>query len=244
VSEGAALPAELARFLDAAFPGGHGTRPLAGSGGGALAGAGDLEGATVRILGTPPGREVPVAAVVALAGALLAAADAPPPAPLLLLADGRGQRLAAADEVLGAARCSAHLAACVGHARRRGHPVLAVVVREAGGGPLVALAAPAHALYALPGARLHTLPPAGIERITGLDPARLARRSRRPELYSPEAASALAAGVLAGVWEGDPRAELRRALASIRERAPGARDSALARTVAARVVAAPPEAPA
>lgn len=195
--------------LDALFPGGHSVAIRDG----VLTGTGHGTGGHVAVLGPAPDTPTGVEQVAALARAVLSTVRRHAGRPLLLLGDSPGQRMTRRDEILGAAAYSAHLAQCLALARARGHRIVALVCREGGGGIFAAFAMQADALYALPGARIHTLPPEGIARITGMSRDELDVLQAGSTLYAPDAASFEALGAVDGRWHGPLDAHLAEALA-------------------------------
>jgi malonate decarboxylase gamma subunit len=190
------------------FPGGHDVR----IDGERVVGTGQARQGPVAVVGTHGHAAIGVDLALALAADVLGVIERHPGRPILLLVDNRGQRLSRRDELLGNPGYLAHLAKVFEVARRRGHPLLALVHGEAVSGGFLALGMIADAVYALPEAQVRVMALPAMSRITLIPVERLVELCATSPIFGPGAEHYVKLGALEAVWEGDLAAALEAAL--------------------------------
>ncbi|WP_242341315.1 MULTISPECIES: biotin-independent malonate decarboxylase subunit gamma [Anaeromyxobacter] len=187
----------LGALVGALFPAGHAVREE----GGIVVGAAHTAAGEVAVLGTAGGVEVGVEAALALAGEVLRTVREHPGRPIVVLVDTRGQRMSRRDEVLGLNGYLGHLAACVELARRRGHPIVAVVSGDAVSGGVLPLGFMADAVHAVEGAHPWVMSLPAMARVTKLPLERLEELSQSSPVLAPGLDRFVRLGAIEPRWE-------------------------------------------
>jgi malonate decarboxylase gamma subunit len=206
-------PAAAAALLADLFPEGHAVLEREGL----LLGPGRTAAGEVAGVGLAGGTEVGVEAALALATEVLRVVREHPRRPLLALVDSRGQRMSRRDEVLGLAGFLGHLAASVELARRRGHPVIALLHGDAVSGGVLPLGFMADEVHAVETANPWVMSLAAMSRVTKISLERLETLSRSSPVLAPGLPGFIGLGAVESVWP--PPLSL--ALAGALARAPG-----------------------
>jgi malonate decarboxylase gamma subunit len=201
-------------------------------------------GERIAVVGTTGHAPIGVTLALAQARVVLDTLDRHPGRTILLLVDTQGQQLRRLDELLGINRAMAHLGCCIDLARRRGHRVLAVVYDQALSGGFITSGLMADACYALPEAEIRVMRIPAMARVTKLPEEMLTELSGSNPVFAPGVANYVAMGGVRALWQGDLRACLAEALATVPATDERARDGAarggrrLAQDVVAQVLAA------
>lgn len=198
----------LDRLLAALFPDGVAAERQ----GELVRGTGRLDGREMAILGTADGAMIGVDLALALARGVLDVLRDHPGRPIVMLVDNRGQKLSKRDELLCNSSYLAHLAKCIELARRRGHPVIALVYGEAVSGGFLATGMSADACYALAGAEVRVMALPAMARITQIPLERLEALCRSSPIFAPGVENFRRLGLIHDVWAGDLAEHLRQAL--------------------------------
>ena len=115
----------LDELLNALFPAGHDTRVEAE---GVLCGTATVaESKTVTVLGVVNREPLGVSGAIALASHVLETVRSSPGQPIVVLLDGKSQRMRRRDEMLGLNEYLAHLTKCFTLASRQGHRTVGVI---------------------------------------------------------------------------------------------------------------------
>jgi len=191
------------------FPGGHAVRGE----GGLLLGPARTGAGEVAVVGTHGGLEVGVEAALALAAELLRIVREHPGRPIVVLVDSRGQRMSRRDELLGLNGYLGHLAACVELARRRGHPLVAIVYGDAVSGGFLPLGFMADAIHAVEGANPWVMSPTAMSRVTKVPLERLRELADASPLLAPGLEPFVRLGAIEPAWTPPLAAALEAALA-------------------------------
>ena len=178
-----------------------------------LSGTAEFDGASIAVAGTTNHAAVGVELALQQARFVIDVMNTAPGRPLLLLVDTRGQKLRRRDELLGIHRAMAHLGCCLDLARRRGHPVIGLVVDQALSGGFITSGLMADACYALAGAEIRVMGVPAMARVTKLPEELLESLSRTNPVFAPGVENYVAMGGVRAVWHDDPGACLRAALA-------------------------------
>ncbi|NEX63105.1 biotin-independent malonate decarboxylase subunit gamma [Noviherbaspirillum galbum] len=197
---------ELASAL---FPSGHAIEESKHM----LQGTASVGGQTVCVVGTTD--HVPIGVEIALAQArvILDTVRDHPKRPIVILVDTEGQRLRHRDEMLGINGYMAHLGKCVDIARRRGHPVVALVYDQALSGGFITSGLMADACYALPESTIRVMGLPAMARITKVPEERLTELARSNPVFAPGASNYVRMGGVEAIWENDLAACLEAAIA-------------------------------
>lgn len=198
-------------LLSRLFPEGHAVR----TDGLMLAGGATVDGAEVAVLGTCDHAAIGADLALQLAAEVLAVVRDNPGRPLVLLVDTCGQKMSRRDETLGLNTFIAHLAKCLDLARRRGHPVLALVHGQAVSAGFLATGLMADACHALPDTHLGVMALPAMARITRLPLERLETLARTSPVFAPGSANYHAMGAVETILHGDLASELAQALAGL-----------------------------
>lgn len=205
-------------ILAGLFPGGHDVvvRPDR-----LILGAGKRRtGGTIEVIGIADGEPLGVAGVLPLAERVLQVIAAGGDAPLLVMVDTQGQRMARRDEMLGLNEYLAHLAKCLLLASRQGHRTVGLVYGKAVAGSFLATALATDILVALPGAEPAVMDLPSMARVTKLPQETLEALSRTTPVFAPGLAAMSKVGAIAETWDASQPldAQLEAALAKISAR--------------------------
>ncbi|QJR11928.1 hypothetical protein DSM104443_03011 [Usitatibacter rugosus] len=223
------------------FPGGHDVH-IEGE---RVVGTGLAKAGEVAVVGTHGHAAIGADLAFALATDVLEVIEKHPKRPILMLVDTQGQRLSRRDEMLGNPGYLSHLAKCFEVARRRGHPLLALVYGEAVSGGFLALGLTADKTYATPDAQVRVMALPAMSRITQIPIERLESLCRTSPIFGPGAEHYEKLGAIESLWSGDLAGHLEAALAlpagSDRRRHLGAERGGrtAAHSVVERMLAAP-----
>lgn len=177
-----------------------------------LSGAAQVDGKPVAVIGTTNHTPIGVEIALAQAQAVLQTVRAHPQRPIVILVDTQGQRLRHRDEMLGINRYMAHLGKCIDLARRRQHPVLALVYDQALSGGFITSGLMADACFALPDATIRVMGLPAMARITKVPEQTLTELAKSNPVFAPGPENYLRMGGLAAIWQGDLAAHLAAAL--------------------------------
>ncbi len=180
-----------------------------------LRGSVTFDAAPLEVIGTTGHAEIGVRLALDQARGVLDTLAQHPGRPLLLMIDTQGQRLRRREELLGINRAMAHLGMCIDLARRRGHRVLGLVYDQALSGGFITSGLIADACDALVGAEIRVMRIPAMARVTKLPESFLSELSKTNPAFAPGVANYVAMGGVRKVWQGDLRAELREALATV-----------------------------
>lgn len=202
-----------------------------------LSGTGQVDGATVAVIGTTGHTPVGVEMALAQARTILNVVRTQPGRAIVMLVDTQGQRLRHRDEMLGINSYMAHLGKCVDLARRAGHKIVGLVYGQALSGGFATSGMMADACYALPGATIRVMEMAAMARITRVPEQQLHELAASNPVFAPGPENYLRMGALEAIWEGDLAASLAQALAT--PAPPGDCRSALGLARGGRMLAQP-----
>jgi len=183
-------------------------------------------GEPITVVGTTGHAPIGVELALAQARVVLDTIAQHPGRPVLLLIDTQGQQLRRHDEMLGINRAMAHLGCCIDLARRRGHTVIGLVYDQALSGGFITSGLMADACYALPEAEIRVMRIPAMARVTKLPEAMLTELSASNPVFAPGVANYVAMGGVRGLWSGDLRECLLRALQDVPANDERARDGA------------------
>lgn len=179
-----------------------------------LSGEAQVDGVAVAITGTTRHTPIGIEIALAQAEAVLRTVREAPRRPIVILVDTQGQRLRHRDEMLGINRYMAHLGKCIELARRRGHPVIALVYDQALSGGFITSGLMADACYALPDATIRVMGLPAMARITKVPEERLTELAKHNPVFAPGPKNYLSMGGIEAIWEGDLAALLAQSIAS------------------------------
>ncbi|MBP2293293.1 biotin-independent malonate decarboxylase subunit gamma [Azospirillum rugosum] len=163
-------------------------------------------GGTVQVIGIADGEPLGIAGVLPLAERVLRVIAAGDGAPILVMVDTCGQRMARRDEMLGLNEYLAHLAKCLRLASWHGYPTVGLNYGKAAAGAFLATALATDILVALPGAEPAVMDLPSMARVTKLPEDTLRALSRTTPVFAPGLAAMAEVGAVAEVW--DPRQPL------------------------------------
>jgi len=159
------------------------------------------DGGAVHVIGIADGEPLGTAGVLPLAERVLRVIAAGDGAPILVMVDTRGQRMARRDEMLGLNEYLAHLAKCLLLASRHGHRTIGLNYGKAAAGAFLATALATDVLVALPGAEPAVMDLPSMARVTKLPEDRLRALSRTTPVFAPGLASMTEVGAVAEIWD-------------------------------------------
>ena len=202
----------LAELLDALFPAGHDTRVEAE---GILGGtATDAAGKTVTVLGVVNQEPLGVEGALALAGRVLETVRSSPGQPIVVLLDGKSQRMRRRDEMLGLNEYLAHLTKCFTLAAQQGHRTVGVIFGTIAAGAFISTGLVQDVLVGVTGGNPVVMDLPSIARVTKLPLEKLEGLARNTPVFAPGLPYEPPIGAVAEVWEdGDLATRLQAALA-------------------------------
>lgn len=177
-----------------------------------LAGTGNVNDATIAVVGTTGHAPIGVEIALAQAQFILQTVREHPGRAILILVDTQGQRLRYRDEMLGINSYMAHLGKCVELARQRGHRIVALVYDQALSGGFITSGLMADACYALPDATIRVMGLPAMARITKVPEERLTELAVDNPVFAPGPENYLRMGGIQEIWTGDLAAQLEAAL--------------------------------
>ncbi len=193
----------LDEVLRGLFPSGH---DVTVGDDGLITGAGPLkDGGMIAVIGVTNGEPLGVDGVLPLAAHVLDVVAGGGDAPILVLVDTQGQRMARRDERLGLNEYLAHLAKCLLLASREGHRTIGLEYGQAAAGAFLATALATDVLVALPGAEPLVMDLPSMARVTKLPEAKLRELSKATAVFAPGLDHMVKIGAVAETWDaGQP----------------------------------------
>lgn len=189
----------LDEILAGLFPSGHDV--VVGPGKLLLGTGRRVCGRAVEVIGLAEGEPLGIDGVLPLAERVLDIAAAGGDAPMLVVVDTQGQRMARRDEMLGLNEYLAHLAKCLLLASRSGHPTIGLNYGRAAAGAFLATALATDVLVALPGAEPAVMDLPSMARVTKLPLEKLEALSKTTAVFAPGLDSMTKVGAIAQVWD-------------------------------------------
>ena len=173
-----------------------------------IAGTGMLDSRRIAVLGTVGRAAIGARLALAIARGVLDIIRDAPGRPILLIVDNAGQKLSRWDELVGNNGYVAHLGKVIDLARRRGHPVVSVVVDLAVSAGFMATGMAAARCFAQPGAELRVMAAAAMARVIRIPEDRLHAIFRDSPALGPGAENFVRIGALHAILGNDARTEL------------------------------------
>lgn len=177
-----------------------------------IAGEGLLDGRRIAVAGTVERAHIGARLALALSRCILDVMRDAPGRPILVIVDNGGQQLSLWDELMGNNGYVAHLGKCLDLARRRGHPVVGVVVDLAVSAGFMATGMATGRCFALPDAELRIMAPSAMARVMRIPQERLAELSRASPALGPGVDNFVRIGALHALLEKDVRQQIIEAL--------------------------------
>lgn len=168
-----------------------------------LSGTGQVDGATVSIVGTTGHTPIGVEIALLQAQAILQTVREHPGRAIVILVDTQGQRLRHRDEMLGINSYMAHLGKCIELARRQGHRIIGLVYDQALSGGFITSGLMADACYALPDATIRVMGLPAMARITKVPEETLVELAKSNPVFAPGPENYKRMGGVADIWSGD-----------------------------------------
>ena len=198
-------------LLNALFPAGHDTRVEAE---GILHGTATYaEGKKATVLGVVNQSPLGVDGAIALAGHVLDTVRRSPGQPIVVLLDGKSQKMRRRDEMLGLNEYLAHLTKCFTLAAREGHRTVGVIFGTIAAGAFISTGLVQDTLVGVPGGNPVVMDLPSIARVTKLPLEKLEGLAKNTPVFAPGLAYEPPIGAVAEVWEdGDLSARLQAAL--------------------------------
>ena len=166
---------KLNDVLDALFPSGHAVTVE----GNLAYGPAPCGSRTVAVIGVVNGAAVGLEEILAFGDKLLAIMRDMPKAPILMLVDNAGQRMALREELLALPQYIANLIKLQDLARRKGHALLTLVYGAASAGGFIACGMCADRVYALADAQTSVMNLKSIARVTHMELAKLEELAKK-----------------------------------------------------------------
>lgn len=187
---------KLQTLLSSLFPAGH----TITSEGPVFSGRGMSESGPVEIVGTQNGVSIGVQEILFLSRAFIRVMRESPGRPILMLADDGGQKMALLDEQLGLNQYIGHLVQLEDIARRRGHPVVALVYGGSVAGGFIAFGLCAGHTYALPESQTAVMRLPAMARVTKVPIEELEKLSRTLPVFAPGVENFNLTGGIREIW--------------------------------------------
>ncbi|MFA6931547.1 MAG: biotin-independent malonate decarboxylase subunit gamma [Lentisphaeria bacterium] len=168
-----------------------------------FSGTGSTTSGQVAIIGSEEHPVLGIQEILQLSKLLLQVLRNAPGQPILLLVDNNGQKMALEDELLGLNQYLAHLVKLQDLARRRGHPVIALVYGNSCAGGFIGFGLCAGQTYALPDSNTSVMILPAIARITKLPLEYLEELSKTVAVFAPGVQNFERTGGVESVWRGD-----------------------------------------
>ncbi|WP_226583633.1 biotin-independent malonate decarboxylase subunit gamma [Acuticoccus sediminis] len=159
------------------------------------------DGRSVEIVGIADGIALGVDAAIVLAERVLDIVRQGGDAPILVMVDTMGQKMARRDEMLGLNEYLAHLAKSLLLASRAGHPTVGLVTGKAAAGAFLATALATDVLVALPEAEPAVMDLPSIARVTKLPQDWLAQMATSTPVFAPGVQPMHGVGAIAAIWD-------------------------------------------
>ena len=150
-----------------------------------VSGTGVIQHINFHILGTIENTAFGIDESIEMAKQLMPILKANDKAPILLLVDVAGQKLAKHDEWLGMYAYFAHILKCLHLARKQGNKLISLVYNQAIGGSFIAFGMMADRIYALSHAKLAVMWLEGMAKVTKIDIDVLRKISETSPVFAP-----------------------------------------------------------
>ena len=201
----------LDELLSALFPAGHDTRVEAE---GILCGTATFgEGKTATVLGVVNQAPLGIDGAVALAGHVLDTIRNAPGQPIVVLLDGKSQKMRRRDEMLGLNEYLAHLTKCFTLAARQGHRTVGVIFGTIAAGAFISTGLVQDMLVGVPGGNPVVMDLPSIARVTKLPLEKIEGLAKNTPVFAPGLPYEPPIGAIAEVWDhGDLTTRLQTAL--------------------------------
>lgn len=177
-----------------------------------LTGEGRLDGRRVAVVGTVDRAHIGARLALALSRSVLDVMRDAPGRPILVIVDNAGQQLSLWDELVGNNGYVAHLGKCLDLARRRGHPVVGIVVDLAVSAGFMATGMATGRCYALADAELRLMAPSAMARVMRIPQERLAELFRDSPALGPGVDNFVRIGALHGLLDENARRQILEAI--------------------------------
>lgn len=177
-----------------------------------LTGEGRLDDRRVAVVGTVDRARIGARLALALSRSILDVMRDAPGRPILVIVDNAGQQLSLWDELVGNNGYVAHLGKCLDLARRRGHPVVGIVVDLAVSAGFMATGMATGRCYALADAELRLMAPSAMARVMRIPQERLAELFRESPALGPGVDNFVRIGALHGLLDKDGRRQILEAI--------------------------------
>lgn len=187
---------ELSDLLNQLFPAGHRVTTEDWL----VSGEATLGNETVAVLGTTNHAFIGIRETVALSGKLLDIIEKRPGAPIVMLVDNNGQRMALDEELLNLPEYIAHLLRAQQLARLNGHKLVAVVYGNSVAGGFIAFGMLADRIVAVPGAETSVMKLEAIARVTKMPLEKLQSLAEKVSVFAPGCENLLHMGGLHEIW--------------------------------------------
>jgi len=168
-----------------------------------FSGTGETSSGTIAVIGTANHPVLGLSIILELSELLLRVMRDTPGRPILMLVDNDGQKMALEDELLGLNQYIAHLVKLQDLARRRGHPVIALVYGNSCAGGFIGFGLCAGQTYATPDSNTSVMILPAIARVTKLPLEYLEELSKTVAVFAPGVDNFERTGGVQSVWEGD-----------------------------------------
>ena len=201
----------LDAVLSALFPQGHQVKVE----GYRVAGPAQVDGKPVAVLGTTGGIALGLDELLWLNEQFLKIMNEQPAAPIIMLVDNSGQKMALREELLGLPQYIAALLQTQDAARRRGHALIAVVYGNSIAGGFIAFGMSADAIVTVPDAQTSVMSLQAISRVTKQPLAKLEELAKKIPVFAPGPENFYKAGGLHAMWSGNLAQALSEALKSV-----------------------------
>lgn len=189
------------QFLDHLF--GHGAHNITIQGH-FIHGNATVDGKPVQVIGTWDKAALDCELALAIADAVLQCVEeglkSQQPRPIVFIADTQGQALSRHDELLGLNGYFAHVAHCVGLARRHGHKTMTLIHGEAVSGGFLAFGLLADRICALPNAQVRVMDLRAMARVTKIPLEKLELLAQDSPVFAPGADNYWRMGAIHDIW--------------------------------------------
>lgn len=201
----------LDELLAALFPSGHNTQVEAE---GILRGTATTgDGKTVTVLGVVNQEPLGVDGAIALAGHVLETIRSSAGQSIVVLLDGKSQKMRRCDEMLGLNEYLAHLTKCFTLAAQQGHRTVGVIFGTIAAGAFISTGLVQDVLVGVTGGNPVVMDLPSIARVTKLPLEKIEGLAKNTPVFAPGLPYEPPIGAIAEVWEdGDLSTQLQAAL--------------------------------
>ncbi len=144
-----------------------------------------IQDKTIHLLGVKESTFLGAEQALIMAEKVISILESKSKAPVLLLVDVAGQKLAMRDEWLGMQQYFGHLLECLECLRLQGNSLISLVYNQAVGGGFIAYGLMADTILALPHTELAVMWLEGIAKVTKIDLATLKELSKTLPVFAP-----------------------------------------------------------